>query len=197
LAALACTLLLGAGPAAAHHILGIPHYAYDEQYPQTPVLTYKVEAGPYDVKMTGYPGIPQPGERVSLHVYIRERRSGMPYDEGVTLTVTRDRWIGADPIVYGPMQATLEEAVYKFFPELPVEANYTARIAFEGRVEPWSIDLPMVVGEPGSPWAVLGGVAAATAVFLLVMRAVRIKIRRRQLIERRCGGDLPKGLVES
>ncbi len=48
-------ICLLAPAASAHHIMGIPHYAYDEQYPQTPVLTYRVEAGPYDVKMTGYP----------------------------------------------------------------------------------------------------------------------------------------------
>jgi hypothetical protein len=46
----------------AHHILGIPHYAYDEQYPQTPVLTYRVDAGANELKMTGYPG---PGTRAS------------------------------------------------------------------------------------------------------------------------------------
>ncbi len=166
-------------PTQAHHILGIPHYAYDEQYPQTPVLTYRVDAGAHEVRMTGYPGVPAPGERCSLHVYIRHSGSGALFDDTVTLTVSEDRLIGSDPVVYGPITASLEEAVYKFFPEFESEANYVARIEFEADGEPWIIDLPMVVGEPGSPWLVLAGVALATVIFLVVIRAVRIKRRRR------------------
>ena len=167
-------------PAVAHHILGIPHYAYDEQYPQTPVLTYRVDAGAHEVRMTGYPGVPAPGERCSLHVYIRRSDTGASFDDRVTLTVTEDRLIGSDPIVYGPVTATIEEAVFKFFPVFELEANYSARIEFEADGEPWIIDLPIVVGEPGSPWLVLGGVAIATLSFLVVIRALRIKSRRRE-----------------
>ncbi len=181
IALLLCSLWMFAPAAAtAHHILGIPHYAYDEQYPQTPVLTYRVDAGAHEVRMTGYPGVPAPGERCSLHVYIRRSDSGATFDDQVTLTVSEDRLIGTDPVVYGPVTATLEESVYKFFPEFESEANYTARIEFHADNEPWMIDLPMVVGEPGSPWLVLAGVAVATSIFLVVIRAVRIKKRRRE-----------------
>jgi hypothetical protein len=172
-------LLVGAGPASGHHILGIPHYAYDEQYPQTPVLTYRVDAGAWEVKMTGYPGVPQPGERTSLHVYLRHRRSGHLFDGPVTLIVRRDRLLGSDPIVYGPITAAIEEAVFKFHPEFEETANYTVRVHFEADGQPWDIDLPVVVGEPGSPWLVLGGLAAAVIFFLLVIRALRIKRARR------------------
>jgi hypothetical protein len=175
-------VLLCAAPALAHHILGIPHYSYDERYPQTPVLTYRVDAGAYEVKMTGYPGMPKPGDRCFLHVYIRGLESGAPFDDRVRLTVTRDRLIGADPVVYGPIESRLEEAVYKFHPEFTLEANYVARIEFEADGAPWVIDLPIVVGEPGNPWAVLGGVGVAAILFLLVVRAIRIKMRRRAVM---------------
>ncbi len=179
IAALLCALSLVSPLAArAHHILGIPHYAYDEQYPQTPVLTYRVDAGAHEVRMTGYPGVPAPGERCSLHVYIRHSRTGKLFDDVVTLTVTEDWLVGTDPVVYGPVTARLEEAVYKFFPEFESEANYTTRIEFEADGEPWTIDLPMVVGEPGSPWLVLSGFALATFLFLIIVRAIRIKRRR-------------------
>jgi len=167
-------------PASAHHILGIPHYAYDEEYPQTPILTYRVEMGPHEVKMTGYPGKPQPGEPCSLHVYIRRLDDGKPFDDGVTLTVFLDTLIGQDPVIYGPIEARLEESVYKFYPQFGLEANYLVRIAFEAEDAPWIIDLPMVVGEPGSPLVVLGGVACGVVAFLVVVRAIRIKRRRRQ-----------------
>jgi len=171
-------ILAAAHPAAAHHILGIPHYAYDEQYPQTPVLTYRVAAGPWQLEMTGYPGVPQPGERMSLHVYARHRSSGRLLDVPVTLTVRRDRLLGTDPVVYGPIAASLEESVFKFHPELEETANYVARIHFEADGEPWDLDLPIVVGEPGSPWLVLGMVVGVAVVFVLVIRAVRIKRQR-------------------
>ena len=175
----ALVVLLGALPAVAHHILGIPHYAYDEQYPQTPVLTYRVDAGPHEVKMTGYPGVPRPGERTSLHVYVVRRDTSAPFTGTVTLTVLRDRLLASDSIVYGPITATLEEAVFKFFPEFEAEANYLARIQFDAEDEPWTIDLPIVVGEPGSPWLVVSIVGTVTVIFLLVVRALRIKQRRR------------------
>lgn len=176
---LAVLVLASAVPASAHHILGIPHYSYDERYPQTPVLTYRVDAGQHEVKMTGFPGVPKPGDRCFLHVYIRRLSDGEPFDDRVRLTVTEDRLIGSDPVIYGPIETRLEEAVYKFHPQFGSEANYTARIEFEADGAPWMIDLPMVVGEPGSPWSVLGGVAVSLAVFLLVIRALRIKMRRR------------------
>ena len=172
-------ILLAPVTTHAHHILGIPHYAYDEQYPQTPVLTYRVDAGAWEVKMTGYPGVPQPGERTSLHVYLRHRTSGRLFEGPVTLTVRRDRLIGTDPVVYGPIAAAIEEAVFKFHPEFEETANYIVRIHFDADREPWDIDLPVVVGEPGSPWLVLGGVGALTVLFLLVVRALRIKRARR------------------
>jgi hypothetical protein len=178
LTALAGILVL-AGDAPAHHILGIPHYAYDERYPQVPVLTYKVNAGPHEIEMTGYPGKPQPGEQCFLNVYIRSLEDGVPFDGRVTLEVIRDRLFARDNVVYGPIEAELEEAVYKFYPRFDAESDYTVRIRYEDQDEPWIIDLPMVVGEPGSPWAVLGGVGAGLSLFLIVIRALRIKMQRR------------------
>ncbi len=168
----------------AHHILGIPHYAYDEQYPQTPVLTYRVDTGQYEVRMTGYPGNPQPGERTTFHVYITRKDNGALFVGSVWMTVKEDRLIGEDPVVYGPMEAQLEERVYKFHPEFENESNYTVRIAFEADGEPWTIDLPTVVGEPGSPWAVLGGAGAGLVLFLVVIRAIRIKRKRLKVVSR-------------
>lgn len=175
----ASSLVVPVEPALAHHILGIPHYAYDERYPQVPILTYLVNAGPNEVKMTGYPGRPQPGEQCFLNVYIRGLEDGEPFNGGVSLEVIRDRMLGSDPVIYGPVQAKLEEAVYKFYPRFDAEANYIVRITYEAEGAPWIIDLPMVVGEPGSPGLVLAGVGVGLAAFLILMRAFRIKRRRR------------------
>jgi len=192
--ALAAVVLILAPALFAHHILGIPHYAYDELYPQTPVLTYRVNAGPHEVKMTGYPGIPSPGERCTYHVYIRRIDDNKPYDGRVSMSVIRDRLFGSDPVIYGPAEARLEQAVYKFFPRFEDEANYMVRIAFEAEDAPWIIDLPVVVGEPGSPWVVAGCSFGGLALFLVVIRAIRIKMRRRRKAGAASGAKEP--LVE-
>lgn len=164
--------------AQAHHILGLPHYAYDEKYPQTPVLTYRVNTGPYELKVTGYPGQPKPGERVAVHVYLQHLQTGDLFPGEVTFTAFRKHWIGSDTLIYGPVATEVEQAVFKFFPTFPEESEYLLRVYFEAEDAPWTIDLPMVVGEPGSPWMVVGGVAAGVVLFLIVIRAVRIKQRR-------------------
>ncbi len=177
--ALALFIVVGApGVVGAHHILGVPHYAYDERYPQTPVLTYRVEAGRFELRMTGYPGKIDPGNRATFHVYVTRLDGGAPFDGIVTMTVFEERLLGEDPVVYGPMEAELDERVFKFHPRFENEATYLLRVHFEHEGEPWTIDLPMAVGEPGSPWSVLLSVAVGLGLFLVVIRAVRIKQRR-------------------
>lgn len=175
---LVIALVLAPSIATAHHILGVPHYAYDEDYPQTPVLTYRVDAGRYELRMTGYPGMIEPGDRATFHVYVTHREGGAPFGGIVTMTVFEDRLLGADPVVYGPMDAEIDERVFKFHPRFEVEATYLLRIHFEDAGTPWTIDLPMQVGNPGSPWGVVVGVAVALGLFLIIIRAVRIKRRR-------------------
>lgn len=164
--------------ASGHHILGVPHYAYDEDYPQTPVLTYRVEAGRYEIRMTGYPGRIEPGDRATFHVYVTHRDGGAPFGGIVTMTVFEDQLLAPDPVVYGPMDAEIDERVFKFHPRFEAEATYLLRIHFEDEGTPWTIDLPMQVGNPGSPWGVVAGVAAAVGLFLILIRAARIKRRR-------------------
>ncbi len=186
--AAAGALMASAVPAHAHHILGIPHYSYDKDYPQTPVLTYKARAGRYKITMTGYPGVISPGERCSLHVYVSERASGELYDGTVTLTVSEERLFGEDENIYGPVEGQREERIFKFHPRFPREADYRVKIFFEADGEPWTIELPIVVGEPGSPWVVLGSIGAGLALFLIFIRAARIKLKRRELTATRVHG---------
>ena len=165
-------------PATAHHILGVPHYAYDEQYPQTPILTYKADINEYQIEMTAFPGKPEPGERTSIHVYIRNTRTGEVHDKNTTLTITRDRILVRDPIVYGPIEAELEESMYKFFPNFDRAGNYTLELGFQAADDHWVIELPMQVGEPRSPWAAVGGGGATLIALLVIARAIRIKRKR-------------------
>ena len=167
-----------ATPSWGHHILGVPHYSYSEDYPQTPFLTYAVKAEGYTVKVTGNPGHPVPGEPTGLHVYVKNELTGKPYPGTVTVSVFEERFMRTERLVYGPSEAQREEAIFKFSPIYENVANYQLHIEFHDDKE-WSIVLPVVAGEPKSPWISIGLTGGGIALALLIFRAIRIKSRRR------------------
>ena len=173
------TLVL-AGAATAHHILGIPHYAYDESYPQAPVITYAVEAGPYLVKVTGYPGRPGPGELAQVHAYVvRSDDPGAIYSGPIEARLERDGLMGPS-VVWGPSSTRFEENLHKLSPRFGDEGHYRIRLEMDLEGQPYEIDFPLVVGDPSSPAAVLAGWGGAVLLLLIVARAARIKLERRR-----------------
>jgi ferredoxin-type protein NapH len=170
-------LLCLAGDASAHHILGIPHYAYDENYPQAPVLKLKEQVGPWEVQLTGYPGNPQPGERSQVHAYLVDEDTRALYRKPVTIYVRR-QWLTGQELIHGPVSTELEENVFKFYFTYPEEGQYEIMLAFHDGEAISTLRFPMVVGDPGSPWATVGWFGGGLLLFVLVIRAVRIKMAR-------------------
>ncbi len=171
-------LVLLAPPLFAHHILGIPHYAYDESYPQAPVITYKVVAGPYVLNLTGYPGKPVPEELCQMHVYVRrEANEGDVFAGPIQVEIHREKLLGEE-LVYGPAETRFEENLHKFSPVYGEEGRYRVRLEMELEGEPYEIDFPMIVGDPPNPWGPIIGWFSAAALLLVVVRAIKIKIRR-------------------
>ena len=115
----ALSLLLGAllllvvpsTPAWAHHIMGIPHYSYDENYPQAPVLKLIENVGQWEFQLTAYPGKPVPGVPTELHVYVVDAQSRSLYRQPLTLEVERLSLLGSRHEVFGPREVTLSENV--------------------------------------------------------------------------------------
>lgn len=180
-AALAAALLLAA-PAAAHHIIGIPHYAYDESFPQAPVLKLRERLGPYEAVLTAYPGNPKPGERSEIHVYIVDPAANAPYEKAVLLEAYRLRAFGAREPVDEPREGLRDLALYKFHLVYPAEANYELVLRLPELDGGSTLRFPLVVGEPGSPWAPLAAFVGALAALLIGVRAFRIKRARRARI---------------
>ena len=166
-------------PAWAHHIMGIPHYSYDENYPQAPVLKLIENVGQWEFQLTGYPGKPVPGVPTELHVYVVDAESRRLYQEPVSIEIHRLSLLGTRSKVYGPRETTLSENVYKFYPTYEVEGNYEITLAFPDGDVTSTLTFPMVAGEPGSPTLILGGGAFAFVLFLLVIRSLKIKRARR------------------
>lgn len=169
-----------AGVAGAHHILGIPHYAYDESYPQAPVITYSIEAGPYLIKVTGYPGKPAPGELSQVHAYVvRSDDSSAIYSGAIEARLERDGLLGPT-VVWGPTSTRFESNLHKLSPQFGDEGRYRLRLEMQLEGQPYEIDFPMVVGEPASATTTLLSWAGALAFFVVLVRAACIKLERRR-----------------
>lgn len=174
---LCLAVLVGSVP--GHHIMGIPHYAYDKNYPQAPVITYKVAAGPYIVELTGYPGKPVPQELSQMHAYIYEKGDRKRIFPGpIQASVTRQS-LGGREIVFGPTKARFEEKLHKFTPTYDQAGTYHVRLEMRIEGQPYEIDFPIVVGDPRSPMTMFLGWAGVLMFLVVVVRAIKIKRARR------------------
>lgn len=180
-------LLLTPGEARGHHILGLPHYSYKENYPQRPTLEYPAKTGPYDVLLTSYPGVPEPGEPANLAFYIKDQKAGRVYSEPITVRVLQTHTFGDSTVIMEPTTRGSFDNEYKFHVTLPMDGEYIVELSMmvEGRTE--VIPFLMIAGEPTATasTAVAGGLALLAA--FVVIRAVQ---KKRQ---RRAAGGSPSG----
>lgn len=181
-------LLAGAASVAhAHHIIGIPHYAYDQNYPQAPVLKLLERVGSWDFQLTSYPGTPTPGERTEIHLYVADAATRAVYRDSVRIEVFAVSAFGANERVYGPCEDTGDEKLFKFQPVYPADGNYEIVFSFPDGDVISTLRFPMVVGEPGSPFWSVGLYAAGLLCFVVVIRAIRIKRERRRRAQQAVG----------
>lgn len=173
------TAVLAGGIAFGHHILGIPHYAYDEAYPQAPVITYRVVAGPYEISVTGYPGRPAPGELTQFHAYVvRADDPTAVRSEPLDVRIERDGLFGPR-VVWGPEETRFDENLHKCSPVFPEEGNYRIRYDLMLEGQPYEIDFPIAVGDPSHPFTLLAGWGGAFLALIVLVRAAKIKLDRR------------------
>jgi hypothetical protein len=181
-------LVLLPSTAAAHHILGLPHYSYKENYPQAPTLEYPATTGPYDVLMTSFPGHPVPGERTTIAFYIKDRNTGLPYDRPVSMRVLQTATFGANQVIQAPTTHEPSTNQHKYFVTFPEDGEFIAELTMDVEGVPEVIPFLMVAGQPSAAKSIVIAVIAGLGVFLLVVRAVRIK-RNRLRSETGLGND--------
>lgn len=174
------TLLVPTNRAEAHHILGLPHYSYKENYPQRPTLEYPATTGPYDVLLTSYPGVPTPGEPANVAVYIKNRDTGQVFTKPLTMRVLQTSTFGDNTVV---MPATTRESFdneYKYQVTFPFDAEYIVELSLpvEGRAE--VIPFLMVAGEPTATASVAMTGAFGVVLLFVIVRAVQKKRQRRR-----------------
>jgi len=166
--------------AAAHHILGIPHYRYGDEYPQIPYLEVMAQVGDYDLDFTYFPGVPRPGERVRFKLYVRQRHTGEAFREPLTAEVVRTRFLRSPVRVAEPFTIETgsgpEANDYKFFFAFDEPEAYQVRLIFPNGESIETIPFPVVIGQTNDRPLIFG---AAGVLLLAVVTVGVIKNRRR------------------
>lgn len=173
-------IVLVPAPAAAHHILGLPHYSYKENYPQRPTLEYPASTGPYDVLLTSYPGVPVPGEPANLAVYIRDREGRGVYGEPIQFRVLRTATFGDNVEIVAPTIRTPFDHEYKTQVTFPSDGEYVVELSMpvEGRIE--VIPFVMIAGQPTATASIVAASTGGVVFLLVATRAIQRKRRRRR-----------------
>ena len=174
--------------AVAHHILGLPHYSYKDNYPQVPTLEYPATTGPYDVLMTSYPGKPTPGEAATVAFYIKDHNSGKPYGHPVTVQVLKTSTFGSSSVVYPPATHEPFDNQHKYTISFPKDGEYVVELTLEVEGRQEVIPFLVVAGEPTATKSVMLTLVLGLGVFLVAVRAIKVK-RNRRNARRGSGSD--------
>lgn len=164
--------------AEAHHILGLPHYSYKENYPQAPTLEYPATTGPYDVLMTSFPGHAVPGERTTIAFYIKDRNTELPYDQPVSMRVLQTATFGSNKVVMEPTIHEPSTNQHKFFVTFPEDGEFVVELTMDVEGKPEVIPFLMIAGQSSATKSIVIAISIGLGVFLLVVRAIRIKRNR-------------------
>ncbi|MCP4249716.1 MAG: 4Fe-4S binding protein [bacterium] len=184
LKSMAILLVLLPAPAAAHHILGLPHYSYKENYPQAPTLEYPATTGPYDVLLTSYPGKPVPGESANLSFYIKDRNTKAPYDQPINVRVLQTFTFGRNREILPATETPPFDNTYRISATFPDDGEYIIELTMDVEGQTEVIPFLMIAGQPSATLSVVLAVVGGLGVFVIVIRAIKIKRRRRLAGER-------------
>jgi ferredoxin-type protein NapH len=167
--------------AAAHHIKGLPHYGYVENYPQIPTLEQHVSAPPFEFTVVTYvlDGLERqksdtPNDSM-VYVSIANSENGAPYTGQLRVTF---RPLGGGAAIIRSFDKPLEETVYRMRVALPAE-SYDLEFRIGG--DPVTV-AQMRLSLTGGPnwWLVTSG-----AIAVLVLAGIGLIMLRRRRRYRR------------
>jgi len=172
-------VLLVPAPASTHHILGIPHYAYSDEYPQVPFVEVIAQVGTHDLDFTWYPGIPDPGDRLRFKLYVLDRVTGEPYREPLRVEIVRKRFFGGAEAVAQPFEIRTgvgpEANDYKFFHTFDAAEAYEVRVHMPDGERIEMVPFPVTIGRTDDRPLLYG----AAGILILAVAVVAV-IKRRQ-----------------
>ncbi len=170
--------LMAGGQAAAHHVLGRPAYALNEDSNTPPALQVETWIGDYDINYMVFPAFPRPGVPGRINLYVTEREGGKVFKGSVSFTIRDDSW--AAWLGFGRPEETLgvqppDDVVFRQGFVFSESGDYIITARFEANDEPYDIDFPLRVGAPPA----LGPLGIAFGTIFVVLAGVSLIQRRR------------------
>ncbi len=132
----------------AHHQLGLPHYAYSENYPQIPTLVIDADSEGYIVTFSTYPGNPKPGDTVRIKIYIKNKKTGKAYQKPITMSISSVYFFIFENEMSKAVTLTSEYNEYKVSYNFENAEKYHINVTFEPRpgfLE--TIPFPIIIGQ--------------------------------------------------
>lgn len=147
-------------PAHAHHVLGRPAYSLNEDSNTPPSTLVEYQVGDYFVSYMVYPAFPRANEPGRVNLYASRISDGIPFDGEVHFSIRPDSLIRDFLSLFGTSDGMasergeeqlgsqlIDDGVYRqgflFFEN----GTYIVTAKFVAKGEPYSIDLPIRIGE--------------------------------------------------
>jgi hypothetical protein len=165
--------LVLAGTAEAHHVLGRPSYALDEESNTPPSMQVETQIGKFYITYMVFPAFPEPNERGRLNLYASRVSNGDSYDGKVTFKVRDDSWFTTNEETLGTQPP--DDSVFRQGFVFKEAGDYIVTAEFRADGEPYVIDFPLTIGKPFP----VGPVGIAAAVIFVGLVGVNLWQRRR------------------
>ncbi len=166
-----CLMLLVTA-AHAHHIRGIPHYSYQDNYPQAPLIEEFRDSGDWTLQFTFWQ---IPGQKaLDLALYVKSRATGKPYDGDITFQVSmagesEDKQ--NHPFLAHPNRRN----IYKVGWVYEKDGVYYADVSLGEGEQAVKETFKFQVGKVAPNYWLLGGVGAAVAALMILVALAKKK----------------------
>ena len=160
----------------SHHIRGIPHYSYRDNYPETPIYELTKNVSQYEVTFTYYK---IPGQTAfDLAVYVRDTITDKPYMEPVEFLVFGKH---EDPNDSHPFTAYRNQTnIYKVGWVYEEEGVYFIRVTFTDSLGTHNVLFELNVGNKNNVWLYL----LVSVTIIIFFAAIIGIIRKKQKMSR-------------
>jgi len=129
-------------------------------------MQVETQIGRYYVTYMVFPAFPKADEPGRVNLYATRIDTGKVFDGEVEFSVGDDRWFESETKFLGVQR--IDDGVYRQGFLFKEDGDYIVRASFTAQGEPYTIDLPLQVGEP-SRIGVLGALAFLIFGVLLVI----------------------------
>lgn len=164
-------IILFGNTLSSHHLRGIPHYSYRDNYPETPIYEVFETEDQYHIIFTYYN---IPGQNaLDLAIYIKDTVTSEPFEAPVSFMVFGEH---EDPTRSHTLTAYRNPTnIYKVGWVYEDDGNYYVRITFADSAKTHNVLFDLRVGERGGVWLYLGGALILIFAFMVITAIVKKK----------------------